>query len=198
MTNSNDPAWNEDQPELEPAGTIPVVGDRVCSFRGGKIVDEQRMASGPHRPDPSESYDWTMGHGYMQSEIKHCRWSLFPESWSENGHWRVFKRDKNPTESTEKGDTPTENGEESPESDLFSLAMDRVGISKESYGLPENSFPLIAGLWSKYLGIDLTPADVPAMMILMKLARHRGGHGKRDNWTDIAGYAYCGDAITGA
>ena len=80
-------------------------------------------------------------------------------------------------------------------------AIDRLGIKGDEYGLPENSFGLIASFWSGYLatrqhmggkvGIVLTSDDVAAMMILLKLARHANGAGKSDNAVDIAGYAHC-------
>ena len=96
------------------------------------------------------------------------------------------------------------------------------GSRKDDYGSPERSFEMIAALWTVYLnttrkltGIktkndtnntgtkqavtliysDLTPHDVAAMMILLKIARVAGGHGKSDNWIDIAGYAACGGEL---
>ena len=196
MTNSNNPVRN--QPELEPAGTIPVVGDTVCWIRrGGRIVNAQKLISGPHE----ESFGQCR---YMQSEIDHCTWPLDPESWSENWYWRVLKRDKNHTESTEKGDIPTENGEESPESDLFSLAMDRVGLRGNEYG-EENAFRDIADQWKLYIKqrfsveIPLTAADVPDMMEVFKLARRlvrkRAGKTRRDDNVDRLGYIYWADKL---
>ena len=92
------------------------------------------------------------------------------------------------------------------------------GDRQEDYGRPERSFEMIAELWSVYLkyrqqitgtqisqsvkGLSynvirrkLAPEDVAAMMILLKLARVAGGHGKSDNWIDIAGYAACGGEL---
>lgn len=98
------------------------------------------------------------------------------------------------------------------------------GARQDDYGKPENSFAMIAELWSIYLkyrqritgihltvrrrsteGIereigknDLRPEDVAVMMILLKIARVAGGHGKSDNWVDIAGYAACGGEVQSA
>ena len=68
------------------------------------------------------------------------------------------------------------------------------GDRDKQYGSPENSFKLIAQLWSVYLERHVTPRDVAAMMGLMKIARIRAGK-KDDNWIDLAGYAACGGEI---
>lgn len=62
----------------------------------------------------------------------------------------------------------------------------------DQYGEPEDSFSLIGKLWTGYTGVRIGPADVAAMMILMKVARIRAFDKKEDSWVDIAGYAACG------
>lgn len=74
------------------------------------------------------------------------------------------------------------------------------GDREQDYGSPENNFSTIAMLWSTYLcgrGVDepLTPVDVAAMLGLLKIARIASGHGKADNWVDLAGYAACGGEL---
>lgn len=69
------------------------------------------------------------------------------------------------------------------------------GERQQAYGSAENSFALISALWADYLGIRLSAVDVALMMILLKVAREKGGQGKADNWIDIAGYAACGGEI---
>lgn len=71
------------------------------------------------------------------------------------------------------------------------------GDREQDYGNPEDNFALIAALWSAYLGIDISPLDVPNMLIHVKQARSKSGHAKDDNWIDIAGYAACGCEIQG-
>jgi hypothetical protein len=71
---------------------------------------------------------------------------------------------------------------------------------QNQYGTPENSFNIISHLWEDYLSargqrIDLEPKDVAAMMALLKIARIATGHGKADNWVDLAGYAACGGEL---
>jgi len=43
--------------------------------------------------------------------------------------------------------------------------------------------------------VELKPSDVAAMMALLKIARIATGHGKADNWVDLAGYAACGGEL---
>lgn len=69
------------------------------------------------------------------------------------------------------------------------------GEREQDYGSPENSFQRIAEFWGTYLNQQITPVDVAAMMALLKLARVAEGHGKADNWVDLAGYAACGAEI---
>lgn len=87
--------------------------------------------------------------------------------------------------------------------ELGDPAADRAAVLQEAikvvtrdrnstYGEAEDSFTTIADLWSVYLGIDLLPQDVAALMTLLKVARVRVNPGHRDSWVDIAGYAACG------
>ena len=72
------------------------------------------------------------------------------------------------------------------------------GDRQNDYGTPERNFELIAELWSAYLSTlphEVTPKDVAAMLILLKIARIASGKKKNDNWIDIAGYAACGGEI---
>lgn len=75
-----------------------------------------------------------------------------------------------------------------------------VGDREEDYGSPENSFRCIAALWTDYLNaaghsVDITASEVAVMMALLKIARIASGHGKADNWVDLAGYAACGGEL---
>lgn len=78
------------------------------------------------------------------------------------------------------------------------------GERQQDYGEAENSFTVIADFWGTYLEekcvqpgtyVCLNPEDVAAMMALLKIARIATGHGKDDNWIDLAGYAACGGEI---
>ncbi|ACL06261.1 hypothetical protein Dalk_4583 [Desulfatibacillum aliphaticivorans] len=62
------------------------------------------------------------------------------------------------------------------------------GERQDSYGAPEDSFALIAGHWSTYLGRELSALDVAHMMMLFKIARMSGQKPCRDNYVDLAGY----------
>lgn len=78
------------------------------------------------------------------------------------------------------------------------------GERELDYGTPENSFKVIGALWEIYImercaGTDvqvcIVPEDVAAMLALLKIARIATGHGKDDNWIDLAGYAACGGEL---
>lgn len=71
----------------------------------------------------------------------------------------------------------------------------------EQYGEPEDSFSVIAKLWSVYLTercappgaeIDVTPECAAEMMVLFKIARSATSiEAKADTYADMAGYAAC-------
>ncbi len=79
------------------------------------------------------------------------------------------------------------------------------GDREQDYGSPENNFATIAKMWNAYINayltpvhnivLELAPHDVAAMMAQVKLARVATGHGKADNWIDLAGYAACGGEL---
>lgn len=73
-----------------------------------------------------------------------------------------------------------------------------TGERQHQYGDAEDSFGLIGQLWTVYLDHLVTAEDVALMMILLKVAREKGGKGKADSWVDIAGYAACGGEIATA
>lgn len=83
--------------------------------------------------------------------------------------------------------------------DILDRALECVnGDRQNDYGTPEHNFALIAELWSAYLASlphEVTPKDVAAMLVLLKVARIASGKKKDDNWVDIAGYAACGGEI---
>ncbi len=85
--------------------------------------------------------------------------------------------------------------------DILTVADKMVnGDRQGDYGTPERNFERIAMLWTHYLGpeklhVVITPTDVAAMLALLKIARIASGHGKADNWVDLAGYAACGGEL---
>lgn len=57
------------------------------------------------------------------------------------------------------------------------------------------NFSIIAGLWSSYLGAEITPLDVSMMMCLLKVSEIKSGGGAGDSFADLAGYVACGAQI---
>lgn len=73
---------------------------------------------------------------------------------------------------------------------------------ENQYGSPEDSFKLIAELWSAYLFNDnigiLSEKDVAIMMALLKIARIASSRFKEDSWIDAIGYLACGAELDSA
>lgn len=81
-------------------------------------------------------------------------------------------------------------------SEILRKAEEMVcGFREQDYGTPEDSFRLIAKLWSAYLGFNVSSVDVSMMMCLLKMARINGGRATLDSFIDLAGYAACGGEI---
>lgn len=84
--------------------------------------------------------------------------------------------------------------------EILETALDAVTRDREAtHGRPEQSFGLIAALWSEYLGAALNspiePHDVALMMALLKIARLRQNPEHADSWLDGAGYFACGGEL---
>ncbi|MCQ2316353.1 MAG: DUF6378 domain-containing protein [Bacteroidales bacterium] len=76
------------------------------------------------------------------------------------------------------------------------------GERDRQYGGPEQSFRVIADLWSTYLSavislpVCIEGDDVAAMMALLKIARiATAAVPHPDSWIDLAGYAACGGEL---
>ncbi len=85
-----------------------------------------------------------------------------------------------------------------PESVLSEAARITSGDRNAAYGPPNQDFERTAGMWSALFSEKLKPGaafesgDVALAMILLKCSRQTHQQ-KRDNWVDIAGYAFCGN-----
>lgn len=97
-----------------------------------------------------------------------------------------------------------------PESILAEALRVTAADRQDNYGHPLANHLRIAALWNGYLearaldaegkpkvmAADLGPMDVVSLMVLLKIARELHST-KRDNFTDMAGYARCGARIQG-
>jgi hypothetical protein len=83
----------------------------------------------------------------------------------------------------------TETPTECPQS-LLDAAKQIVDERGKDYGDSQKSFERIAKFWSAYKGVEITPKDVAAMMILLKISRWVTSD-KPDTLLDIVGYAEC-------
>ncbi len=68
---------------------------------------------------------------------------------------------------------------------------------QDQYGEPENSFSVIASLWSEYLNMPIKSSDVACMMTLLKIGRILRGKDKVDNYVDAAAYMAIAGELSG-
>ena len=83
---------------------------------------------------------------------------------------------------------------------LLNEATNTVNRRKEKYGRPYKNHKRIADLWNAYLrgiGRPVDPADVVAMMVLVKISRLQESNEHYDSWVDMAGYAAVAASIIG-
>lgn len=65
----------------------------------------------------------------------------------------------------------------------------QIVVQGERYGKQEDSFGMIAKLWSAYLGIEVKEHDVCMLMCLLKIARVKSFPEHLDSIVDICGYS---------
>ena len=63
------------------------------------------------------------------------------------------------------------------------------GDREQTYGDPGKNMAVIAGMWSAYLGVEVTSKDVCNLMICLKVARLRNTPDHHDSKVDIVGYS---------
>lgn len=72
------------------------------------------------------------------------------------------------------------------------------GDRANDYGEAKMNHQRIADIWSIVLDVEVTPEQVVACMIGVKLARLAENIDKDDSWIDIIGYAALGGEIVNA
>ncbi len=70
------------------------------------------------------------------------------------------------------------------------------GDREQDYGSPKDNFGAIAAMWSAYIGVAISPADVCCMMALLKIARLKNGY-HADSFIDGVGYLALGAEVGG-
>ena len=69
------------------------------------------------------------------------------------------------------------------------------GDREKTYGHPAKNLKTIANMWNAYMNnmddgnFNISPKDVAAMMMLVKVARFANDPSHRDNLVDVCGYA---------
>jgi hypothetical protein len=86
--------------------------------------------------------------------------------------------------------------EDCPQS-LLDAAKKIIEERGQDYGDSTKSFERIAKFWSAYKGVEITPKDVAAMMMLLKISRWVTSD-KPDTLLDIVGYAECASKLNKA
>ena len=202
------------KPSIYIAG--PMRGKEFYNFRAFADAAERLRAEGWHVVSPAEI---DIGNGFDPYQLGESHdWDALPEGFDMK---KVFTRDVAAVRDCdaiymlkgwqESGGATAEHacavwlGKEilhEKESICEEAFRIQSGDRQQDYGDPTDNFRDIADLWNAYMGFsegtECTPSfdarDVAHMMILMKIARncHKP---KRDNWTDIAGYAQCGGKI---
>lgn len=74
---------------------------------------------------------------------------------------------------------------------MVAVTRDRAA----THGKPEDTFGMIAAVWSIKVGVTITPAQVCLMLADLKICRAWGNPSHDDNFVDIAGYAACGGEL---
>lgn len=83
--------------------------------------------------------------------------------------------------------------------DVLDAARAAVTVDRAAtHGKVEDTFGLIAALWSARLGVSISAAQVCILLIDLKTARAWGNPAHFDNWVDMAGYASCGGELSNA
>jgi hypothetical protein len=65
----------------------------------------------------------------------------------------------------------------------------------KSYGDPAVNLGRIAGMWSAYLGVDVSAHDVGWMMALLKASRSKADPQNVDNYVDAHGYVEIAESL---
>lgn len=67
--------------------------------------------------------------------------------------------------------------------------MDILEERAKDYGDPRPNHERIAGMWSAYLGTDVSAHDVAMCMVLVKVSRLKVTPDHADSYEDIDGYS---------
>lgn len=78
---------------------------------------------------------------------------------------------------------------------LGALSLEAIetvcGPREDTYGPPEANLGRIAAMWTELLKTEITPQDVAACMVAVKLSRLVATPGHHDSIVDAIGYLMC-------
>jgi len=78
------------------------------------------------------------------------------------------------------------------------IAYDATGTvaneRMETHGDPESTHIAVSKMWTAYLGVPISPAEVAQMMVLLKIARAHRGY-DRDHYLDQIGYVLIAESL---
>ena len=72
-----------------------------------------------------------------------------------------------------------------------------TGDRAKEHGDARANFAKVAKMWSAMVGVEITPRQVPLMMVVLKVVRACDNPGNADNCIDAAGYAALAGELAG-
>lgn len=173
---------------MDKADCLPCRIGNAHTFHDDGSVNEGYDYEGAQPPSQESSHCSLDGScaSHPWGERRDCQAPSF-DTWSQE-EMEAFARGLIDTKSLDPDHKPP---------DLVYQAIDLVyGDRQGAYGHPYDDYSRTAGMWSAFLGVEITPAQAALMMVLLKVSRERN-RPKDDNIVDAHGYLLCYGRIQG-